>query len=439
MRLRHVNAGLDLVRCESLQSLDNDTCARLLEKNYGLLVTMAPLSKEVRPIVTHQPPHLGPPTQDVNSIWFKLYLYHITGSGPSSILFTRGTRVRKLPKVLKSCERVLVTLWGHDPTVIPLANLVFALNDALFHSPVLVQAYGSSKGADIHMLPFPFINDSKDNTKWCSHPAVDKVSRLLDLKHTCGYLTMVRLKRTPRPGSLPPPLWGVAKVDDKVRQFLNTSESANDKVGQFLQSADDKVGQFLNTSDLSPQPSTSPSSISDATWVHRPPGNESPVNGITDKESAHILEEELDGLTEAEACGSSKSSPCRETVESKDVKSSWTEIGNCAADKRKDDSVGELSDWMLLECLFGVPLFEAEINQKICDTIVNRLADKASLEQLVISNQKLGKNLEEFIVQFQDLNKICTPQMFSPSQSSVPWPATNLMFVNGEIKEWDRQ
>ena len=35
--------GLDLVRVESLQSLDQNTVSRLLQKNYSLLVSMAPM------------------------------------------------------------------------------------------------------------------------------------------------------------------------------------------------------------------------------------------------------------------------------------------------------------------------------------------------------------------------------------------------------------
>ena len=40
--------GLDLVRCESLQSLDQSTVSRLLRRNYSLLVSMAPLSHILR-------------------------------------------------------------------------------------------------------------------------------------------------------------------------------------------------------------------------------------------------------------------------------------------------------------------------------------------------------------------------------------------------------
>lgn len=52
---------------------------------------MAPLSKEVRPIVSQSLPHLGPPGLAVNTIWFKLFLYETVGCGPPTILFPRGT------------------------------------------------------------------------------------------------------------------------------------------------------------------------------------------------------------------------------------------------------------------------------------------------------------------------------------------------------------
>lgn len=49
-----------MLRCESLLGLDQATCSRVLNKNYKLLVSMAPLSNEIRPIssCTPQVPHL---------------------------------------------------------------------------------------------------------------------------------------------------------------------------------------------------------------------------------------------------------------------------------------------------------------------------------------------------------------------------------------------
>ena len=35
----------------------------------------------------------------MNSAWFKLYIYHVTGSGPPSLLLVKGTRLRRLPRV----------------------------------------------------------------------------------------------------------------------------------------------------------------------------------------------------------------------------------------------------------------------------------------------------------------------------------------------------
>ena len=102
--LTHYNfpsLGTDLLRCESLNSLDNDTLCRILQKNYDVLVSMAPLGQDVQPVVTISPPHLGPPIPEVNSIWFKLWLYKSIRSGPCTVLLSKGIRLRKLPEILK--------------------------------------------------------------------------------------------------------------------------------------------------------------------------------------------------------------------------------------------------------------------------------------------------------------------------------------------------
>ena len=56
--------GLDLIRCESINSLDAATCARVLQKNYTALISMSPLARETRSLIryTHQHhPPLPPP------------------------------------------------------------------------------------------------------------------------------------------------------------------------------------------------------------------------------------------------------------------------------------------------------------------------------------------------------------------------------------------
>lgn len=74
--------GVDLLRCESLLGLEPATCARVLNKNYrlvtivsacscstpisiSLLVSMAPLSNEIRPVSSCTPQHIGPTIPEV--------------------------------------------------------------------------------------------------------------------------------------------------------------------------------------------------------------------------------------------------------------------------------------------------------------------------------------------------------------------------------------
>ena len=55
-------------------------------------MSMAPLSREVRPICSLSPPHLGPAVPEVNSLWFKLFLYHMTGYGLPTLFLIKGTK-----------------------------------------------------------------------------------------------------------------------------------------------------------------------------------------------------------------------------------------------------------------------------------------------------------------------------------------------------------
>ncbi|KAM7122239.1 protein FAM91A1 isoform 2-T2 [Ciconia maguari] len=147
---------LDLLRCESLLGLDPATCSRVLNKNYTLLVSMAPLTNEIRPISSCTPQHIGPAIPEVSSVWFKLYIYHITGQGPPSLLLSKGTRLRKLPDIFQGYDRLLITSWGHDPGVVPTSNVLTMLNDALTHSAVLIQGHGMHGMGETMHIPFPF-------------------------------------------------------------------------------------------------------------------------------------------------------------------------------------------------------------------------------------------------------------------------------------------
>lgn len=189
---------LDLLRCESLLGLDPATCSRVLNKNYALLVSMAPLSNEIRPISSCTPQHMGPAIPEVSSIWFKLYVYHLTGWGPPSLLLSKGTRLRRLPSIFQGYERLLITSWGHDPGVVATSNVLMTLNDALTHSAVLVQGHGAQADGEVVYVPFPIdepiIKGDFSLEHVCRHPAVQALREKLDLEHSCGFIAMV----TPR-------------------------------------------------------------------------------------------------------------------------------------------------------------------------------------------------------------------------------------------------
>uniref|UniRef100_A0A2K6CBM7 Protein FAM91A1 n=1 Tax=Macaca nemestrina TaxID=9545 RepID=A0A2K6CBM7_MACNE len=147
---------LDLLRCESLLDLDPATCSRVVNKNYTLLVSMAPLTNETWPVSSCTPQHIGPAIPEVTSVWFKLYIYHIAGQGPPSVLLSKGTRLRKLPDIFQRYDQLPITSWDHDPEVVPTSNVLKMLNDALTHSAVLIQGHGlHGIGETVH-VPFPF-------------------------------------------------------------------------------------------------------------------------------------------------------------------------------------------------------------------------------------------------------------------------------------------
>ena len=82
--------------------------------HFSLLVSMAPLSHEIRPITSCCPPHFGPAVPEVNSVWFKLFVYDQLKSGPPSLLLVKGTRLRWLPKIFevrKEYSRENVLFW----------------------------------------------------------------------------------------------------------------------------------------------------------------------------------------------------------------------------------------------------------------------------------------------------------------------------------------
>uniref|UniRef100_A0AAR2KN50 Protein FAM91A1 n=1 Tax=Pygocentrus nattereri TaxID=42514 RepID=A0AAR2KN50_PYGNA len=324
----NIGLPLDLLRCESLLGLDPATCSRVLNKNYKLLVSMAPLSNEIRPISSCTPQHIGPAIPEVSSIWFKLYLYHVTGHGPPSLLLSKGSRLRKLPEIFQAYDRLLITSWGHDPGVVPTSNVLTMLNDALTHSAVLIQGHGMHGHGEMVHIPFPFDEEDLKGefsyTNMCVHKALKILRDKVDLKHQCGYITMLNCNNRHR-------------------------RRASDRGEPPLASESQKL--FFTV------------------WESK----------------SHFI-------------------------------------------------------WVPLELCFGMPLFSSELNRKVCQRIVShKLCSKDSLQELLHSSRKLALKVLSFVQSFQPADPdsgVSGPLSQPPAEAGVPLPALNLLFKDGQLKEW---
>uniref|UniRef100_A0A8C5G2E6 Protein FAM91A1 n=1 Tax=Gouania willdenowi TaxID=441366 RepID=A0A8C5G2E6_GOUWI len=344
----NIGFPLDMLRCESLLGLDQATCSRVLNKNYKLLVSMAPLSNEIRPISSCTPQHIGPAIPEVSSIWFKLYLYQVTGQGPPSLLLSKGSRLRKLPDIFQVYDRLLITSWGHDPGVVPTSNVLTMLNDALTHSAVLIQGHGMHGHGETVHIPFPFDEEDLKGefsySNMCVHKALCKLKEFVDLEHQCGYITMLNSNNRHRRG-------------------------AND--------GDTHLGGGLDT------------------------------NGST--ESFELVTEENNG-----------------------------------EGKTKTDTFFSEDEWVPLELCFGMPLFSSELNRKVCRKIAShKLFSTDSLQELLHSSRKLSLKVLSFVHSFQDGSQtsdvdsgVSNPLSQPLAESGVPLPALNLIFKDGQLKEW---
>ncbi|CAP36989.2 Protein CBG19722 [Caenorhabditis briggsae] len=190
----------DLVRGESLYTLDAKSRQRVLAKSYGILVAMAPLCIEACAIPINSVPFIGPPNPETCSPWFRLSIYSACSSGPSSVFLPHGTRLLTLPRLLqnqigsKNC-RILVSSAKHEPHIITAQNALFALNDMLVYSSIFVQSVppdSDDKDKLIH-VPFPFSQEELEKEEsFCNHPAIRKLREKLGLDRMAGYVILMK-------------------------------------------------------------------------------------------------------------------------------------------------------------------------------------------------------------------------------------------------------
>ncbi|XP_061181640.1 protein FAM91A1-like [Saccostrea echinata] len=372
--------AVDLIRCESLLGLDAATRARVLNRNYSLLVSMAPLSYEIRPVSSCVPQHIGPAIPEVNSVWFKLYTYHISGCGPPSLLLVKGTKLRRLPKMFYDYDRLLVTTWGHDPGVIATSNILLTLNDALTHSAVLVQAHGWQSEGKTVTVAFPFekeVSGDFSSGAYQKHSAIQTISLKIDLINTCGYITLLNTGKESRT------VW----KDNHEEDFYDVDVFNDEEISE-------------------------------------------PCNGVKDQQSADVLAMEIDMLElESEPKENSIAQPLNRNLKLDLSK------------KQVSCDVSKEEDWALLDCYFGIPLFDSYLNKEICSKVVNfGLFKQEGLQELLHSSRKLSLRLLNFISQYQDIptnDTLSDPLLPSDNEQTPPLPTVCLQFYKGKLERWN--
>lgn len=199
--LNNKGPGLDLLRCERFNSLDRTSFQKVLSKNYSVLVSMAPIGVDSAPVCTIHPFIYGPPVAEFNTPWFRMFACAMARSGPPSILYAKGTRVRRIPAIFRArgCQAVQMAQWAHEPTVHTLGHMIPVLNNKLLGSPVLIQAYSMQAGMAVpetHDTPLPFDAAVAVEAGCPNVEVVERLARALELDKVCGYVRLARLPGT---------------------------------------------------------------------------------------------------------------------------------------------------------------------------------------------------------------------------------------------------
>ncbi|KAI5636116.1 hypothetical protein NE865_11215 [Phthorimaea operculella] len=497
---------LDLLRCEALHALHHHQRARLLTTKYRLAISTAPLCREARAgAAAGALPHIGPAPQEATTPWMRLYLYHVAGYGPPTLLLTKGTFLRAVPRLLLGYSRLLVVWWGAETALegaatvsgaLPAAGALAAANTALRRGPVMLQAVGVRQGAALRHVMFPPDHkaDPESSSLWSRHAGLRRLLTRLRLHRAAGYVTLADIgvpdlgcARVPHTVQLLPPkkkkdICGMAQP---VSEISISSNESSDKTEEYS-----KMAAHRLQSPIESHFAVTPTADSHTG---------SPDNGFTTVEGGKLLCEELDNLeisdpnpthqskesiansddmvtlhsdstsnedlkTKSNSIQTSKESiqfdeivpPVEKTGKpvnqlndllspAEESISMFTQLSDKLTEMTEDsgvDTAHNYSDeetcrpekWTILDLQFGIPLFDEALCEKICHSIIEKIAKPDILEKVKEDNEFICSDVLKFVSQCQyypgeDMGIVKRGTL-------VPLPRKNLAFENGRISEW---
>lgn len=352
--LRNIlEGGLDLLRLECLESLDFETRNRLLEKKYKFLISAAPLTSSLTNIFSI--PVFGQfyKSSESSHLWSKIFYYHITGYGPPSLLLIKGTTLKYLPRIFLGYGKLLITIIHTDSYIINSESFK-SLNDQLRNNCVLIQGYGIKKPGEIKYESFPV-------TSLTNNPIFQKLSKILNLENTCGYLTFVNT--------------GVLDIGCEnydINVHLERPKSKKDKkpITLDLKTVKPTIDLYspMDGSEITNFKKTDPEKLKSPDedyFAVTPLTSNSPSNIFRSIDCNEILANELAQLDDVGTMERSM----KQLVSQSSIEISIDQsYDDCC---ERNEFAGE--EWTLLDVNFGVPLFDVDCNTRICERIAKDL------------------------------------------------------------------
>ncbi|KAH8322790.1 hypothetical protein KR059_005934 [Drosophila kikkawai] len=420
--LRHlVPGGLDLLRLECLEGLDRQTRDRVLEKKYKFIIAASPLTASLSH--TFSIPYFGQflRSSDVTPMWSKLFYNHITGEkswllrfllwltscfclgyGPPSLLLSRGTVLKTLPRLFLGYGKLLVNILHSDSYVLNSENFR-NVNEQLKNGCVLLQGYGIRTAGNLHYESFPFQTLDPRQAKWSAHRAVQKLASLLDLRQQCGYIT-----------------------------FLNTGVPDLGCEDYELQVRLKPMQRQKRSSITTPMTNVPNSEVATSFQLKSPDENHfaatpehGPANEFTSPDCSQVLASELAKCSRGDLVSQSSVEIPLEMTPSEELLAPTLE--------EEDDATEE---WTLLDVSFGVPLFDVDTNTRICEQLVQGLCSDSNLEALPKAAGQAQALFLEFVRQCLYYEDDPARQVLQASRP-LPHPRINLAFENGHVGHWN--
>uniref|UniRef100_A0A914GW42 Protein FAM91A1 n=1 Tax=Globodera rostochiensis TaxID=31243 RepID=A0A914GW42_GLORO len=381
--LRVSGTEMDLIRGESLHNLDTIARLKVMQRAYKLLVSMAPINAEACCVPLASVPHIGTAAIELSSPWFRLFLYELTGNGPPAMFLPMGIRLGRLPKLFWHCRRLMITQGMHEPLILPIEGALVPTAEALISAPVFVQAYSELiSDAEVVNVPFPFLDDKYDNDL-DAETADEMVSVIVpvevelfmgynrrhSLDYLCGYIVLLKLHHRPHS---PPSL---VKCSSPSSSSLSSSSVYLAKTASACVEEDDGDSDAKeDTSDANIS-----ANLSNNRLLNIP---QQPNNNSLNSSRQSMLNYQFNNNSSL----------------SKDPK----KICSTRTHLAKGES---MDDYVLFDCVFGIPLFDEALNKTICQRIIHKqLCSADNFNYVRFTMQHIIDSTREFVARFQQHN-----------------------------------